>query len=279
MIPAPFDYHRPKTLDEAIRLLATLGDEAKILAGGHSLVPAMKLRLAQPGALIDIGGMADLRYIRTAGDRIAIGAMTTHRDVEASAVIREGCPLLAEMAPQIGDLQVRNRGTIGGSLVHADPAADWPAGILALDAELEVAGPSGRRVIRAGAFFVDLLQTALAPNEILCEIRVPRTPGSVAYEKTRQKASGFALAGAAVVVLGGAAHVGITGVAPRPYRASAVEQALGSGPLADEAIRAAASRAAVGVDPLGDIHASPEYRAHLAQVNTRRALERAARRA
>src|SRR5437899_1674564 len=175
MIPAAFDYLRPATLDEAIALLELHGADAKVLAGGHSLVPVMKLRLAQPKTVIDISSVADLSYVREQGDKIAIGAMTTHYDIEASPLLRDTCPLLTELAPQIGDAQVRNRGTIGGSLVHADPAADWPAAILALEAELVITGPSGARMLPAGEFFVDMLQTAIKPNEILSEIRVPVT--------------------------------------------------------------------------------------------------------
>src|SRR6266478_1009623 len=194
MIPASFDYQRPKTLDEAVKLLGE-SEDPKILAGGHSLIPAMKLRLAQPKTLIDIGRITDLNYIRETNGRIAIGAMVTHHEIEASSLIQEKCPLLAEVAPQIGDVQVRHKGTLGGSLVHADPAADWPAPILALDAELEIAGPNGRRTVKAAEFFVEMMQSAVQPNEILCEIRVPVTPKSVAYAKFAQKASGFAIAG------------------------------------------------------------------------------------
>ena len=277
MYPAPFEYHRPTTIEETIALLVRHGDEAKLLAGGHSLIPAMKLRLAVPRCIVDIGRVADLSYIRERGDRIAIGAMTTHHAVESSGMLRERCPLLPETAAHIGDVQVRNRGTIGGSLAHADPAGDWPAAVLALDAELELAGPRGRRTVRADAFFVDLLQTALAPDEVLCEIRVAASSRSVAYEKTEQKASGFALAGVAVVVgNGGAVRVGITGVGSKAYRASAVESALrGQAAPTAETIARASRHAADGVEALGDIHASPEFRVHLAEVNTRRALTRA----
>jgi carbon-monoxide dehydrogenase medium subunit len=280
MYPANFDYARPTTIDEAVALLTRHGDDAKVLAGGHSLIPAMKLRLARPGVVVDIGRIQGLTYIREASGRIAIGAMTTHATVAASALLQQRCPLLPETAILIGDVQVRNRGTIGGSLVHADPAADYPAAILALDAEIELAGPRGRRTVAAADFFVDLLQTAIAPDEILTEIRVPATPKSVAYEKTEQKASGFALAGVAVVVTSDGVSVGVTGVAATPYRARAVEQALAGrrSPTAD-AIAQAASHAADGVEPLGDIHASPEFRAHLAHVDARRALERAFQRA
>jgi carbon-monoxide dehydrogenase medium subunit len=217
-----------------------------------------------------------LSYVREAGGRVAIGAMTTHADIEASRLLQQKCPLLPETAGHIGDVQVRNRGTIGGSLVHADPAADYPAAILALDAEIDLAGPRGRRTVAAGDFFVDLLQTAIRPDEILTEIRVPMTPSSVAYEKTEQKASGFALAGVAVVMTPDDLRVGVTGVAARPYRAAAVEQALrGRRQPTPEAIEQAAGHAADRIDPLSDIHASAEFRAHLASVNTRRALLRA----
>ena len=270
MYPAAFDYHRPTTLAEAVTLLAQHGDEAKVLAGGHSLIPAMKLRLAQPSVVIDIGRVTELNYIREQGGRIAIGAMTTHREIEASALLREKCPLLPEVASHIGDPQVRNRGTIGGSLVHADPAADWPAAILALDAELEIAGRSGRRTVRAADFFVGLLQSAVGSDEILCEIRVPVTSRSVAYVKTEQKASGFALAGVAVVVDGkvGGAKIGVTGVSATPYRARASETALSGRKLDAAAIADAASHAAADVEALSDIHASAEFRRHLARVNT-----------
>ena len=276
MHAAPFDYARPSTVDEAIALLSRHGEDAKVLAGGHSLIPAMKLRLAQPKVVVDIGRIAGLSYVREAGGRVAIGAMTTHADIEASRLLTQKCPLLPETAGHIGDVQVRNKGTIGGSLVHADPAADYPAAILALDAEIDLAGPRGRRTVAAADFFVDLLQTAILSDEILTEIRVPITPASVAYEKTEQKASGFALAGVAVVMTADDLRVGVTGVAARPYRAAAVEQALrGRRQPSPEAIEQAAAHAADGVDPLSDIHASAEFRAHLASVNTRRAIRRA----
>jgi len=277
MYPASFEYFRPSTVDEAVALLARHGDDAKLLAGGHSLIPAMKLRLAKPKVVIDIARISNLRYIREHDGRIMIGAMSTHFDIEASELLRQRCPLLPEAAARIGDVQVRNKGTIGGSLVHADPAADWPAAILALDAELELAGPSGRRSVRAEDFFVDLLQTAVAPDEVLCEVRVSSTARTVAYEKTEQKASGFALAGVAVVVHGpGSVRIGVTGVAAKPYRAVAVEQALASGgsPTPD-AIARAAERVGEGVQALADIHASAEFRLHLAAVNAQRALARA----
>jgi carbon-monoxide dehydrogenase medium subunit len=277
MIPSQFDYHSPTTLDEALRLLSQ-SEDAKALAGGHSLLPAMKLRLAQPKTIVDLGRIADLSYIREENGRIAIGAMTTHFEIESSALLRDKCPLLPELALHIGDVQVRNKGTFGGSLVHADPAADWPAAVLALNAEFEIAGPNGRRTVTAPDFFVEMMQTAVQPNEILREIRVPVTPKSVAYAKFAQKASGFAIAGVAVLVNQQArtASIGITGVAAKPYRATAVEKHLQGKELSAELIRAASIKAADGIDPLNDIHASAEFRAHLAQVQCRRALERAA---
>jgi aerobic carbon-monoxide dehydrogenase medium subunit len=280
MIPANFDYHRPQTLDEAVALLGQ-NEDAKILAGGHSLVPAMKFRLAQPKAIIDISRIADLSYIREANGQIAIGAMTTHYQVESSELLRKRCPLLAEVAVNIGDVQVRNKGTLAGSLVHSDPAADWPAAILALDAELEITGPNGKRSLKPGEFFVDMMQTAVQPNEILSEIRFPITGLSVAYAKFAQKASGFAIAGVAVVIdaKSKSVRVGITGIASQAYRASAVEAALRDRALNPDVIAEAASKASEGVEPLNDIHASAEYRAHLARINTRRALEIAASRA
>jgi aerobic carbon-monoxide dehydrogenase medium subunit len=280
MYSANFDYARPATVDEAIALLARHGDDAKVLAGGHSLIPAMKLRLARPRLVVDIGRISGLSYIRESAQGIAIGAMTTHAEVASSSLLRQKCPLLPETAAHIGDVQVRNKGTIGGSLVHADPAADYPAPILALEAEIEIAGPRGRRTVRAVDFFVDLLQTAVGPDEILTEIRVPVTVESVAYVKTEQKASGFALAGVAAIVAADSVRVGVTGVAAKAYRAKAVEQALAGrrNPTA-EAIAQAASHAADGVDALNDIHASAEFRVHLAQVNTRRALALAVARA
>src|SRR6202790_2613266 len=234
MIPAAFEYHAPKTLEEALRLVERHGDEAKLLAGGHSLLPLMKLRLAAPRYVIDIGHLRGMSYIREENGQIAIGALTTHADIEQSALLASTCPLLPETAAQIGDVQVRNRGTIGGSLAHADPGADYPAAILALDAEIIAANTSGTRTIPARDFFVDMLTTQLHPGEILTQIRiVPRKPQSgAAYEKLHQPASGFAIVGAAANVLlakGGKieqAAVGITGLAAKAFRADAVERAL-----------------------------------------------------
>jgi aerobic carbon-monoxide dehydrogenase medium subunit len=279
MLPASFDYHRPTSLDQALTLLAELGEDARLLAGGHSLIPAMKFRLAQPSALVDLGGVSELRRIEERDGQIAIGAMATHGSLESSPLLASKCPLFPDAARQIGDLQVRNMGTIGGSLAHADPAADWPAVVLALDAALEAVSRGGRRTIPADQFFVDMLQTALRPGEILTRIDIADWGTTAAYVKTEQKASGFALCGVAAVVDARTrrVRVGVTGVAPVPYRALAVERALNDQTLTIDLIKSAAAAAAEGVTPLGDIHASAEYRAHLAAVNTTKALIEAAR--
>lgn len=280
MIPAAFEYESPRTLGEALALLASRAD-AKLLAGGHSLLPAMKLRVAAPATLIDLGRIDGLSYIRNAGDKLAIGAMTTHAEIAACDLLHSASPLLAETASHIGDVQVRNRGTLGGSLAHADPAADYPAAILALDADMVAMSERGERVIPARKFFTGLMTSALRANEILTEVRIPKTTGAgTSYKKFHHPASGFAVVGvAAVVKLRGAnvasAAVGITGVGMHAYRAAAVEAALRGKPLS--AIANAAERAAGKIEALGDTYASAEYRRHLAQVFTRRALEAAAK--
>lgn len=280
MIPAQFEYHRPSTLADALALLARHGDDARPLAGGHSLIPAMRLRLAEPRVLVDLARVEELHGISERDGWIVIGAMTTHAELGSSALLAKQCPIFAEAAPHIGDVQVRNKGTIGGSLAHADPAADWPAVVLALDAELDIAGPGGARKVSASAFFTDIMQTALKAGEVLRSIRVKGTGASVAYVKTEQKASGFALCGVAAIVdrADRRAAIAITGVAATPYRAAEVERALEGGAFGTTDIAAAAASAAKGVQPLGDMHASEEYRAHLARVNTQRAVERAAAR-
>jgi aerobic carbon-monoxide dehydrogenase medium subunit len=283
VIPAPFEYQAPKTLDEALRLLGRHGDEAKILAGGHSLLPLMKLRLASPRYVVDIGHLRGLHYIREDGDQIAIGALTTHAQVAASELLREKCPLLPETAAEIGDIQVRNRGTIGGSLAHADPAADYPAAILALDAELVVQSGSGKRTIFAAEFFVDLLQTQVRPGEILTEVRVPiRRPNEgSAYCKFHQPASGFATVGAAARLITSKdgkiqdITLGMTGVGSKAYRASAVEKGLRGKKADDDTIAVACAKAAQGVEPLSDIFASSEYRRAMAAVFAHRAISAA----
>jgi carbon-monoxide dehydrogenase medium subunit len=286
MIPAAFDYQVPKTLEEALRLYERHGDEAKILAGGHSLLPLMKLRLAQPRYIIDIGRLRGMDYIREENSKIAIGALTTHVEIESSDLLREKCPLLAETAGEIGDVQVRNRGTIGGSLAHADPAADYPAAILALEAEIVVANAGGTRTIAAKDFFVDMLTTALRPGEILSQVRVPILAPRVgtAYAKLHQPASGFAVVGAAarVTMTGDKIEdvtLGITGLGPKAFRATAVERALKGKKASPQLLEEAARHAADGAEPLADIHASAEYRREMAAVFARRALERAIARA
>ena len=283
MIPTQFDYVAPTTLAEAISLLAEHPDDAKILAGGHSLIPAMKLRLAQPQLLIDIGRIKDLAYIREEDGQLRIGAMTTHYELESAKRVRELCPLLSACAGSIGDVQVRNRGTIGGSLAHADPAADWPAAMLALDAELVITSASGERTIKATDFFVDLFTTTLQPGEILREIRVAQTAAHTgqAYLKLPHPASGFAVVGVAVTLTRGTdgncqtAGVGITGVGATAYRARDVEQALVGRALDAQTAATAAARAADGIEPNADLYASADYRRHLATVYTRRAIEQA----
>jgi carbon-monoxide dehydrogenase medium subunit len=280
MIPAAFDYVRPATLEEALGLLARHGDEAKVLAGGHSLIPAMKLRLSQPKVVVDIARIGDLRSISERDGKIAIGALTTHYDIESSDLLARSCPLLPEVAGKIGDVQVRNKGTIGGSCVHADPAGDWPAAMLALGAEFKIVGPAGSRTVSAQDFFVDILTSAVESAEILKSIHLPVTAKTVAYVKFAQKASGFAIAGVAVVVdkEQKSVAVGVTGVAAKAYRAAGVESSLRGVELSAATIATAAQKAADGVDPLSDIHASAEFRAHLARVQTKRALELAASR-
>ena len=275
MIPAAFDYARPATLDEALGLLAKHGEDAKVLAGGHSLIPAMKLRLSQPKVVVDIGRIDDLRSIAERDGKIAIGALTTHYEIESSDLLRRSCPLLPEVAGKIGDVQVRNKGTIGGSCVHADPAGDWPAAVLALDAEFEIAGAHGSRTVAAKDFFVDMLTSAIKSDEILKLIYVPMTGKTTAYVKFAQKASGFAIAGVATVVYKARKEVAIavTGVAAKAYRAVGSESSLRASELSAAMIAVAAQQVADGVDPLSDIHASAEFRAHLARVQAKRALE------
>jgi carbon-monoxide dehydrogenase medium subunit len=278
-----FEYHAPSTIQEALALLTQYGEDAKILAGGHSLIPIMNLRLAQPKALIDLGKIAGLSGIREEHGTLVIGAMTTHYMVESSALLKGKVPLLPETAAVIGDVQVRNRGTIGGSIAHADPAGDLPAAAVALDMQLKAVGPKGERTIRAREFFVDILTTALQPDEILTEVRVPAFAphtGS-AYEKFPNPASRYAIVGAAAVVTVDGngvcqkASVGLNGITGKPVAAVGVEQALVGQRLTDQTIQEAAAKAADGLEPLGDIFASAEYRAHLARVYTKRALARA----
>lgn len=285
MIAAQFDYVRATTLDEALTLLAQ-NEDAKILAGGHSLIPAMKLRLAQPPLLIDLGRIKDLSYIREEGGQIRLGAMTTHYEIESSDLLKKICPLLPECAGHIGDVQVRNKGTIGGSLAHSDPAGDWPAAIIALNADLIATSKNGDRAIKADDFFVDLLTTALEPGEILREIRInkPKDHSGQAYLKMHHPASGFAVVGVAANLtieddVCRSARIGITGVSSKAYRPSAVESALTGAKLDEQTIAGAAAHAADGVEANGDLFASADYRKHLAEVYTKRAIAAAVGRA
>ncbi len=279
MIPLAFDYEVAESTDHAIELLGQHGEEAKLLAGGHSLLPIMKLRLAAPSVLIDLGRLTELKYVRDDGDTIAIGAMTRHCDVERDFVLQEHCGLLAFTAGVVGDPQVRHRGTIGGSIAHGDPASDLPSTLLALDAELVARGPGGERTIPAGEFFQDYLQTALEPGEVLTEIRVPKLGGAGwSYQKFNHRAQDWATVGVAAVVEKsngsiGSARISLTNMGSTPLRASAVEGAL-SGTSVEE-IAEATEAADEGTNPASDIAASAEYRRHLARVLTRRAVEEA----
>ena len=286
MIAAQFDYKRAATLDEALSLLAQ-NEDAKILAGGHSLIPAMKLRLMQPPLLIDIGRIKDLSYIREENGEIRIGAATTHYQIESSDLLKTICPLLPECAGHIGDVQVRNKGTIGGSVAHSDPGGDWPAAILALDAELIVVSKNGERSIKANDFFVELLTTALKPNEILREIRVKKPNGrnGQAYVKMPHPASGFAVVGVAAN-LGfdesgkcQSARIGVTGVSAKAYRAIKTESWLRGKTLDHAEIEEALCRDDQTIDFNSDLFASADYRRSLAMVYTRRAITIAASRA
>lgn len=282
MIPAQFDYARANTLDEALTLLAQ-NEDAKILAGGHSLIPAMKFRLTQPPLLVDIGRIKDLAYIREEDGQIRIGAATTHYQIESSDLLKQICPLLPDCAAHIGDVQVRNKGTIGGSVAHADPAGDWPAAIVALNAEMIAVSKNGERAIKADDFFLDLLTTALEPGEILREIRINRTNGrsGQAYVKMHHPASGFAVVGVAANLTLDAngncerAGIGITGISSKAYRPTAVESLLSGAMLNEQMITSIAAHASDGVDINGDLFASADYRRHLAAVYTRRAIQAA----
>jgi aerobic carbon-monoxide dehydrogenase medium subunit len=287
MIPAAFDYIAPQSLDEAMRTLAAHGQSAKLLAGGHSLLPLLKLRLANPRLLIDLSRIPGLGEINEQGGKIVVGALATHYQIESSQLLQKQCPLLPETARGIGDVQVRNRGTIGGSLTHADPAADWPAAILALGGELELRGPKGKRTLGAEQFFRGAMTTAIEPNEILTEIRVPisaRRTGS-AYQKMAQQASGFAIVGVAVSVrLDGKGRceeigIGVTGLSDKAFRAHAAEERLGGNKLTAKLIEESAARVADGIEPLEDLHADSQFRAHLARVYAARAIQEAVKRA
>jgi carbon-monoxide dehydrogenase medium subunit len=278
MYPDQFNYHAPANIDEALNLLGKYGDDAKLLAGGHSLLPAMKLRLASPNHLIDMKGLrSELQYIREEGTTIAVGAMSTHHQIHSSTLLTSKAQLLAETAGHIGDVQVRNMGTIGGSLVHADPAGDFPAAVLAAEAEVVLQGPKGRRTVEAARFFHGFFETAAELDEIMVEVRVPAQIGGSSYQKFYHPASGYAICGVAVVIEGSGntvekCRVGITGVSDAGYRATAVEQALEGQSFSDNLADVAANHATDSIDPLEDSFAGGDYRIHLAKIYTKRAL-------
>jgi len=278
MIPSAFEYTRPSTMEDAVAALRQAGEDAKILAGGQSLIPVLRLRLAAPSVLIDLGEVESLRGVREDGDQLVIGAMTTHDELTRDHLIREHLPLLAEAAATIGDRQVRHLGTFGGSLAHADPAGDLPAVALALDAELLVTGPAGNRTVAAADFFVDYLTTVLGPDEILTEVRLPKLTGwGCHYEKFNRVAQAWAIVGVAAAVRRengsvAEARVALTNMGSVPVRARSVEEALAGQSASLESYAAAAAHAPDGTQPSDDVSASAEYRTHLASVLTRRAL-------
>ena len=267
MIPSPFDYEVAESVDHAVELLGR--DDAKLLAGGHSLLPAMRLRIARPGLLVDLGRLGELSYVREANGGVAIGALTRHHDLVADALLHERCPVVAQAASLVGDPQVRHRGTIGGSVAHGDPASDLPTVLVALDARLVVRGPDGERTVTAGEFFRGVFETALSPRDVLTEIRVPAATGT--YVKFTRRAQDWATVGVAVARVSGEVRVGLTSMGPTPHRAQAVEEALAAGASLVEA----AEHAAEGTDPPSDTNGSADYRRQLARVLVRRALEAA----
>ena len=272
MIPAAFEYERATSPDHALALLAEHGDDAKLLAGGHSLLPLMKFRLATPAVIVDIGRLHDLSYVRDGGDHIAIGALTRHRDVEISELINAEAALLAAATRKVGDPQVRHRGTIGGSIAHGDPASDLPAALIAMRATMVIRGANGEREVGSDDFFSGFLETAVSETELLTEIRVPKAAGAgFSFQKFNRRAQDWAIVGAAVQLNGDSVGVGLVNMDSKPIRASGVEAAVSGG--ADPA--AAAEVAAEGCEPPADLNASVEYRQHLARVLVRRGLEAA----
>lgn len=282
MIPAAFDYIRPSTVDSAVAALAEAGEDGKVLAGGQSLLPVLRMRMAYPSVLVDLGRIPDLRGVRDDGDAIMIGAMTTHDEVLHDPLVAAHAPLLVQAAATVGDRQVRHLGTFGGSLSHADPAGDLPTAALTLDASLVVQGPSGSRTIAASDFFVDYLTTALAPDELLTAVRIPKLDGwTTHYEKFNIVAQAWAIVGVAAAVRRSngsiaEARVGLTNMGTTPLRASAVEQALAGVPASADAVRAAAEHAADGTHAPSDLSGAADYREHLATVLTGRAIAAAA---
>jgi len=277
MIPAPFDYAVAESVEHAIELLGS-SDDAKLIAGGHSLLLLMRLRMATPSLLVDVGRIPGMSGVRDAGDRLAIGARTRHHDVHHDPLLREHCPIVAETAGMIGDPQVRHRGTIGGSVAHGDPASDMPTVLLALDADLVVQGPGGSRTVPARDFFTGFLETALAPDEVLTEIQVPKTGDAWSYVKFQRRSQDWAMVGVAALVQRsnggvGSARIAFTNMGLTPVRAGAAEAAMAG--ASGDGIRAAAEKAAEGTSPPSDTNASADFRRHLAQVLTRRAVEQA----
>ena len=274
MIPVAFDYERATSTDHALSLLAEHGDEAKLLAGGHSLLPLMKYRLAAPAVVVDIGRLTDLSYVRSDGEVLAIGALTRHRDVEISDLVRSEVGLLAAATAKVGDPQVRHRGTLGGSLAHGDPASDLPAALIALRGTLIIQGPSGVREVAADSFFTGFLETDLGDDEMLIEVRIPKVPDARwSFQKFNRRAQDWAIVGAAVMVDGDSCGVGLVNMDSRPIRAAGVEAAIASGASATDA----AATAADGLEPPTDLNAGVDYRCHLARVLTRRGLEESGR--
>jgi carbon-monoxide dehydrogenase medium subunit len=270
VIPAAFDYEVAESADHAISLLGEHGEDAKLLAGGHSLLPLMRLRLAAPSVLVDIGRIADLNYVRDGGDHVAVGALTTMEEAHFSELLERECPILAHTAGEVGDPQVRHRGTVGGTVAHSDPASDIPTVLLALDATLLVQGPDGQRTVPASDFWLGIFESALGPQDLLTEIRVPKLAGAGwNYQKFHPRAQDWAIVGVAAVARNGGVNVALTNMAEKPVRASAVEQALASG--SDPA--AAAEQVLEGTSAPNDALASSEYREALAKVLTRRAIE------
>ncbi|NIM00244.1 MAG: xanthine dehydrogenase family protein subunit M [Acidobacteria bacterium] len=286
MIPGSFTYHAPSSVEEAVALLGQLGDDAKVLAGGHSLIPAMRFRLAAPEALVDLGRIDRLRYIREEDGHLCIGAMTRESDLEASDVVAARYPLLGDTTAVVADPLVRNMGTLGGNLAHSDPANDHPATMLAYDAVLVALGPDGSRTIAIDDFFTGLFETALAPNEILTEIRIP-APGAGAggaYVKLERKVGDYAISAVAVQLTmdGGtcsAARIGLTNVSPVPMRATDAEAALVGQPVTPEVLEATGQAAAAQCDPAADLRGSEAYKRDITRVLTKRAVQRAAERA
>jgi carbon-monoxide dehydrogenase medium subunit len=269
VIPAAFEYARAESADDAVALLTEHGDDAKLLAGGHSLLPLMKLRLATPAVLVDVGSLRELSYVRDAGDHVAVGGLTRHHDLERSDVLREHAPLLAHAAGHVGDPQVRHRGTLGGSLAHADPASDLPACVLALGGTVIARGPGGERAIAAADFFEGFLESALTPEEIITEVRVPKATGAgFGFQKFNRRAQDWAIVGVAAVG-GDRPGVALVNMGSTPIRASAVEARLADGASPEQAAEVADE----GTEPPTDLNASEEYRRHLARVLVRRALD------